>query len=144
MGTLNSIVTQLKTLVGAIQYSGSTAFVDVKSYASNNFEGYPSVTIVNAEVESTYDTQAQNLRTYNIYVYIYENLELLDDDAAWDRIRDLQDSVLDAIDRSLDLAATADFVRPTASQPFEGFSSTGGKLLIAPITVRAVVSIDIM
>lgn len=139
MGTLNTIVAELESVVTDLN-----RFSVVKRYATNAFDGYPAVTIVNAEVISDYDTQAQNLRTYTIMVYIYESMEQADDEAKWDEIRDHQDAVLDAVDRSLDLAATADFIRPSASQPFEATSADGGKLLVAPIRIQAVKSIGIL
>lgn len=144
MGRLNDVITQLHNLVAGIQYSGNSAFVDIFDHATNAFSGYPSATIVNAEVLSTYDTQAQNFRTYVINLYVYENLEQLDDAEAWTRIRDEQDLILDAIDRSLDLQATADFIRPTAAQPFESTAADGGKLLVAPIRIEAALSVMII
>lgn len=137
MGKFNEIKAALKTAVQAVQYSGSAAFVDVLTYGTNDFTGYPSASIVNAEILSEYHTTTQVLRTYVAYIYLYMNLEQTDVATAWDVLTDLQELVIDALDHTENLAGVVDFVRPTAVTPVETTAGEGGKLLIAPVKVEA-------
>lgn len=140
MGKFNDIKAALATIVSGIQYSGSAAFVNVYSYGTNDFTGYPSATIVNAEINSEYHTTTKNLRTYVVYVYLYMNMEQISQQTAWDTLTDLQELIIDAIDHTENFAGVSDFVRPTATQPVETNSGEGGKLLVAPIKVEAAYS----
>lgn len=140
MGKFNEIKAELKAIVDAIQYSGSAAFVDVKTYGTNDFTGYPSATIINAEINSEYHTTTQVLRTYVTWVYLYMNLEQVDQQTAWDTLTDLQELVIDAVDHTENFAGVTDFVRPTAVTPVETNAGEGGKLLVAPVKVEAAYS----
>jgi hypothetical protein len=140
MGKFNDIITKLETIVNAVQYSGSSAFVDVKTYGTNDFDGYPSATIINAEITSEYSTTTQNLRTYVTYIYIYMNLEQTTEETAWDILRDLQEAIIDALDQSENLGGTVDFVRPTAATPVEANTGEGGRLIVAPVKVECAYS----
>lgn len=140
MGKFNEIKAALKDIVTAIQYDGHDAFVDVETWGTNDFSGYPSVTIINAETNSEYHTTTQNLRTYVTYVYIYMNLEQTDAEQAWEVLADLQELIIDAIDHTENFAGTTDFVRPSAVMPVETNAGEGGKLLVAPVKVEAAYS----
>jgi hypothetical protein len=135
MGKFNEIKAELKTIVEAIQFSGSSAFVDVVTYGTNDFTGYPSATIINADINSEYHTTTQVLRTYTTYVYLYMNMEQVSQQTAWDTLTDLQELIIDAIDHTENFGGVTDFVRPTAVTPVETNAGEGGKLLVAPVKV---------
>lgn len=149
MGHLNDLSAEIKTVLQAVQVSGAGAFVEVLERAGNQFNGYPSATIVPGETDSDYATVKQNDRTYVFMIYIYESLENLDDtgsspDTAWENVRLIIDGVLDGLDNSDDLNNKADFVRPVPMQPFETEVGTSGVVLVAPIRVECVKSVDLV
>lgn len=148
MGNLDTLSGKIRDVLVASQVSGSSAFVQVLQRSSNQFTGYPSATIVPGETDSDYATVKQNTRTYVFMIYIYENLESLTAtgstaDNAWLNIRLLIDVVLDALDKSNDLANGCDFLRPVPMQPFATDVGGSGAALVAPIRLECVKSIDL-
>jgi hypothetical protein len=141
--SLDDINEQLKTLMTGLQYEGHDAFKVVTDTATQQFAGYPACGIVPANIEPDADTQQQNLRTYNFFIYCYFDIKVIGDDLAWTLSRRYIDIVMNAIDKSLDLSATADFVRPVGMQPFTKVIDEAGEVLIAPITVKCAKTIDL-
>jgi hypothetical protein len=68
------------------------------------------------------------------------NLEQTDLHTAWDVLTDLQEAIIDAIDRTENFAGVTDFVRPSAVQPVETNAGEGGKLLVAPLRIESAYS----
>lgn len=140
MGKFNEVKVALEQVCNNLQYNGENPFVDVLRYGTNDFSGYPSVTIINGEILSEYHTTTQNKRTYVAYVYIYANLEKVDQLTAWDMLTDLQELVIDSVDRTENFNGTADMVNPASAEPYETNPGEGGRLLVAPVRVEAVYS----
>jgi hypothetical protein len=148
MGNISTLSGEIKNVLNAVQLGGSNAFVEVLERASNQFTGFPSATIVPGETGSDYATTVQNERTYVFYVYIYDSLENLegtgtDADTAWENIRDLMDLILDGLDNSNDLNNTCNFLRPVPLQPLETDVGGSGAVLVAPIRLECVKSIEL-
>lgn len=140
---LDDISNQLKTLMEALQYEGNDAFKEVHDKATGQFSGYPACTIIPSNIEPEHDTQQQNLRTYNFFIYCYFDVKTIGEDLAWTLARRYIDLVMNAVDKSEDLAATADFVRPVGMQPFTKIVDEAGEVVIAPITIKAAKTIDL-
>jgi len=134
MSNFTTFSTQIKTVLQAVQQSGSAAFVDVLEYPSNKFTGFPSATVVPSDVQSDYATVKQNRRRYVFNVYLYYSLENSNQATAYTNMRILIDTVLDALDKSNDLSGNADFVTPVPMQ--WGVQETeSGVCLVAPVNV---------
>src|SRR5215217_5381759 len=112
MGHLSTFSAQIKTILQALQLSGSTAFVEVLEYPTNEFSGMPAALITPAPAPSEILTVAQNLRSYGFAIDMFVGV---DQEANWDTpfttMRDLVDAVLDALDKSNDLNGTADILQ---------------------------------
>ncbi len=146
MGNLTTLSAQIRTQLQAILLTGNAVFVDVLERASNKFTGFPSATIVPGETGSTYATTVQNQRTYVFYIYVYLSAEVVDGQTTasqWANIRDIIDLVLDKLDNSNDLNNTCQFLRPVPMQPFETTTSGSGAVLVAPIRLECVKTIDL-
>lgn len=146
MGHLTTLSSEIKTLLESIQLTGNDVFVDVLERASNKFTGFPSATIVPGETGSDYATTVQNERTYVFYIYIYLSAETPDGgdtSPQWADIRNIIDLVLDALDNSDDLNNTCEFLRPVPMQPFETATSGSGAVLVAPIRLECIKTIDL-
>lgn len=146
MGHLNTLSGEIKNVLDAVQISGNDVFVQVLESASNQFTGFPSATIVPGETGSDYATTVQNERTYTFYIYIYLSIEALDaaeTATQWDNVRDIIDLVLDGLDNSNDLNNACEFLRPVPMQPFETAVGGSGAVLVAPIRLQCVKSIDL-
>ena len=138
MGLFKDISTQLATRITAIQQNGQAAFEHVVRKPQTDFEGYPSVVINAARVDSEYSTNVHNHRRYIFDIHI---LNLLDKDAdsqvyleRQDELMDLVDLVLDDLDKSYNLGGLVDFIDPVPSQFFE-VQTSRGPALVAPIRV---------
>lgn len=146
MGNLTILSGKIKDLLTATTLTGNPVFVQVLERASNSFNGFPSATIVPGETGSDYATVKQNERTYVFYVYIYLSAEALDTgdtSATWSDIRNIIDIVLDGLDNSNDLGNTCAFLRPVPMQPFEATTSGSGAVLVAPIRLECIKTIDL-
>lgn len=146
MGNLTTLSTQIRTLLQGILLTGNPVFVDVLERASNKFTGFPSATIVPGETGSDYATVKQNERTYVFFIYIYLSAETDDGvttSAQWADIRNIIDLVLDGLDNSNDLSNTCSFLRPVPMQPFETSTSGSGAVLVAPIRLECIKTIDL-
>lgn len=146
MGHLATLSSEIKTLLDGIQITGNDVFVEVLEHASNKFSGFPSATIVPGETGSDYATIVQNQRTYVFYIYIYLSAEVADGSTTatqWDNIREIIDLVLDGLDNSDDLNNTCQFLRPVPMRPFETALSGSGAVLVAPIRLECVKTIDL-
>lgn len=146
MGHLTLLSTEIRTLLTGLQLTGNAIFVDVFERASNKFNGFPSATIVPGETGSDYATTRQNERTYVFYIYIYLSAETIDGantSAVWADIRNIIDVVLDGLDNSNDLNNKCEFLRPVPMQPFETSTSGSGAVLVAPIRLECIKTIDL-
>lgn len=137
-----AISAKLKALVTTVQVASSSAFVDVLENPpeAGGFTGFPSATIIPADVQSAYATVQQNARVYGFYIYIYYELEGSGDSTpnatAFSNMRTLVDGVLDAIERSVDLGGVCDILKPVPMAWYEQDTATG-LALVAPIHVMA-------
>ena len=146
MGHLATLSREIKTLIEGLQITGNDIFVDVLERAANKFNGFPSATIIPGETGSDYATVRQNERVYVFYIYIYLSAEVPDggdNSPQWDNIRDIIDVVLDGLDNSDDLNNNCAFLRPVPMQPFETSTSGSGAVLVAPIRLECVKTIDL-
>lgn len=137
MGNLTNISAAIQTILSGVQQSGADAFVDVVEYPSNQFDGFPSVTIVPADIKSQLMTVQENFRTYAFEVAIYVSVANLGNmESEFIVMRTLVDAVLDALDQSIDLNDACDFLVPVPMKWTTGKSGSGDAL-IAPIFVQA-------
>lgn len=141
MSNFSSISAAIKNIVGAVQLGGQPAFnADSQfEFPANQFPHFPGFTVVPDNVDSRYSTVAQNTRNYAFRVNIYYTLDDESDtalQASWDMMRELVDAVMDALDKSIDLNNTADFILPVPGEWFVENTATG-LALVAPIRVTA-------
>lgn len=142
MSNLSTISNEIKTVLEAVEQSGSPAFHEVVEYPTNEFEGYPAASVVPTSVESTVFTSTQNQRAYGFMVELYYNVDQNNWAAAFDVMRDLVDAVLDALDQSEDLNASCDFLRAV---PMEWTLQEAGQGLVLATEIRlaAVKDVDV-
>jgi hypothetical protein len=146
MGHLAILSSRIKDVLTGVSIADEPAFVDILERASNKFSGFPSATIVPGETNSDYSTTDQNQRTYVFFIYVYLSAEALDGsaaDIAWANIRDIIDLVLDSLDRSDDLDNACEFLHPVPMQPFETAESGSGAVLVAPIRLECIKTINL-
>ncbi len=143
MSHVQPMINEIKTMLTALQYSGNPAFKQVLDYPTQQFSGYPSATIVRGEVTSAYDTQKQNMRNYQIMIYLWFDMEESDDAVEFVRSNEYVDLVLDAIDNSEDLNATCDFLEPIGMQAYTQPVEEAGQKLVAPIKLNCKKTIDL-
>lgn len=136
---LNNMSAALVTILTAVKDPSApteAAFTNIYEYPTNAFDGTPSVTIYPAGAPSEYQDVADNLRGYGFFVCIYIDLTNRNYAQVWPIMRQLVDATLDAIDRSIDLNATADLVRAT---PLDWFleEPEQGSFIVCPLKVEA-------
>lgn len=138
MGNLNTLNSQIKTLLTNVQLSSSAAFAEVTDAPTNKFAGYPAACVLPAPIPSQFATVAQNQRSYAFSIDLYIGLDQETDwTAATATMRDLVDGVLDALDKSIDLNGTCNFLAASGVQAWEPVEAGQGLALWAAITVVA-------
>lgn len=128
--------TALATLLAGVQVDGVSAITQVSKYPSNQFSGYPAISVYPSRIDADYADVANNRRRYVFTVEIFVGIEgsVNTMNALYEKGTKLLDAVIDAIDKSLDLGGVADFVRPAPSQWFIDQSSAGAAI-VAPVSV---------
>jgi len=112
MGNYKTIRDEVIDIVAAAQLSGASAFAEVTGTIKEQFSGYPAASIIPSEVTSEYLTVAENTRQYGLSVNMHYGIASSDDwQTALDVMLDLSDVVMDALDSSIDLNATCDFLQ---------------------------------
>jgi hypothetical protein len=141
MGLLNTLSTEIKTILTGVQVAGSPAFTEVVEYPTNEFPGYPAASITPSEVQSDYITVAQNQRGYGFMVELYYGLDQETDwQVAFSNTRDLVDATLDALDQSIDLNGKADFLRAV---PMEWTIQEAGQGQVLAVAIHLVAVKDV-
>lgn len=137
MDNFTAISNEIGEILYAIQQNGADAFVQVLEYPTNQFTGFPSVTIVPADVRSELMTVVENYRTYAFEVAIFVSVANTGDmSAEFGVMRTLVETALDALESSIDLNGVADFLVPVPMR-WEVRQTGTGDALIAPIHVQA-------
>jgi hypothetical protein len=140
MGLLNTLSTEINTILTGVQVAGSPAFTEVVEYPTNEFPGYPAASITPSEVQSDYITVAQNQRGYGFMVELYYGLDQDSWPTAFTNMRDLVDATLDALDQSIDLNGKADFLRAV---PMEWTIQEAGQGLVLAVAIHLVAVKDV-
>ena len=108
--TAQDISTSIKNTLTAVRDNRKVVFKDILEYATNTFNGYPSVTITGKSVGAEFATTNENIRTYVFEITIY----IKDGGAtAWTQARRLQDLASNALDKTRDLGNRSWVVEPT-------------------------------
>jgi len=101
----------------------------VYDYPWLDFDGYPAVTITPSEMESDYETQQHNIRTYAFMIRAFLDLEIVNQATLQKKVekgheimRGLIDSIVDTFDKD---------------ETLSGISMPTGKTLIAITPVPA-------
>ena len=134
MEDLKDITASLKTLLEGLRENSNPVFVDVLTDSTTEFSGYPSVCILNTDSESDFGSSHYYERSYKFEVVIFtDGVEQAD----WDRIRELQDIVGNAIDKSDNLNGVGGILMPTQIDNVEAVVDGSSKHLIGVISVIA-------
>jgi hypothetical protein len=111
MGAYKDIRDKVIDVITAVQQAGQPAFAEVAGTIKEQFTGYPAATIVPGNVQSEYLTQAENMRAYGLNVFIHYPIASEDDwGDAFDKMIDLVDASMDALDQTVDLDGVCDFL----------------------------------
>ncbi len=140
----DKISTALKTV---LSLSGIQSVYD---YEASNFEGYPALTLTPAANESAYSTTTENRRIYafTARIYVERGSTNQNQSDCENTLRELVDSVLDAIDKrhtSLSIASqtgyTFLFMHAAPSQ--WGYAGGANQLRVAEVLIRVEFDIDV-
>ncbi len=116
----------------AVRDNGNVVFKDVLAYATNEFTGYPSLTITSNSATSSFATTSENIRMYKFMIKIYTKD---DTETSWAQITRLQDIVSNALDRSNDLNNADLILEPAQAEEIVAEVISGGPHIIASISV---------
>ena len=137
MSNFVAISAKLKTVIAGVQQASSAAFVDVLENPTGQFNGFPSATIVPTDVSSIYATVNQNRRSYGFEVALFISIGNTGDVAtAFAQMRVLADSVLDALEQTIDLGGIVNYLIPVPMR-WSIEASDSGDVLVAPIQITA-------
>ncbi len=124
MEDLKLITAEVKTLLDALRDGGNPVFKEVLTEAKTEVSGYPYAYVYNVDSEADFATSNHNEREYTFQVLMVTNgAELAD----WDRIRELQDLVANAIDTSNDLNGVGGIVYPTTIEDLDSVTDGAGE-----------------
>lgn len=138
-----SISAAIKTILSAVEQDSSTALADIREEPTIEFSGFPACSISPSASPSSYDTNVQDLRSYQWEISLYYIVNADDEGLAnaFSAMRTLVDACLNALDNSNSLNNTAIMVRPAPST-WGLIESPAGVLLNANIALEAVLSVD--
>lgn len=135
------------SLKAALSLSGIQSVYD---YEASNFEGYPALTLTPANNESAYSTTTENRRVYafTARIYVQRGSDAATLAESENTMRELVDSVLDAIDKrysSLSIASqtgyTFLFMHAAPSQ--WGYAGGANELRVAEVLIKVEFDIDV-
>lgn len=142
MGNYSNIRGEIVSILEALQLSGGDAFVAVSTNPTAKFSGWPAATVVPAEVEAEYSTNAQNKRSYGFNVYL--QFAVKDSwETAIDTMLELIDACMDALDQTIDLNGKANFLRAVPAT-WDLETSAQDLVLVATLHVVAVKDVAIL
>ena len=138
---------QLRTLIDS-----TGKFVEVSGSPKLTFPGFPSAYVIPSNNEADYETTDENQRIYAFLVRCFVETEGRDMGDAMEAMEDLADTVLDVLDQedmkgasrtvAVSLPARYTYLQILA-HPSDWAELTDPSLLMAEITVRVKISVDI-
>ena len=126
------ISTAILTTLQAIRDNNNPVFKDILERATNQFTGFPSLTITSSDVGSEFATTKENLRMYRFFITCYVRD---DTEASWQQTRRLSSIIRDALDESNDLGQSQWIVEPAQLDSIENEVIGNGEHLKATISV---------
>lgn len=116
MANYTTLTARIVSYLQSIQQEGTAAFSAVYDFPTDTPSGYPyALVLPSSTQQGQYQNVAQNERYYNfdaiIYVRSQGSLQ-----SNWADARTLVDSVIDKIDKSIDLGGLCDFVMPVPAE----------------------------
>ena len=128
----SSITTAIQTSLEAIRDGNKVVFKDILDYATNKFNGFPTITIYSTDMGSEFASSAENLRMYKFDIVIY-----LKDatPASWRRARVLQELVANQLDKSGDLGRNDWILMPAVVSEVVAETIGNGEHIKATISV---------
>ncbi len=141
--TLSTIKTKIKANLDALVTAGTLGEVQVddfrKSVFNRNIGAFPAAILTTPTVESTAETNRQNMRAYTFEVIVLSKLEDVTDAA---QVEDLIEAILNQFDNDPTLkgggatGAADGGVEPSTSTP-EAVSSEGASYVAFSVVLRA-------
>ena len=127
-----SISTAIKNTLTAVRDNNNPVFKDILERATNDFSGFPSLTIVNVDTSTEMATTAEDLWMYKYMITGY----IVDDrQEGWQQARRLQEMIMDAINESNDLGHPEWIVMPAVMEGIENEVISGGEHLKIMVSV---------
>lgn len=129
-----------------------SGIADVQPLPTLDFSGYPAVTVAPSDLESDYESQSENLRTYAFMVTVFYDASIGGVANAINKVEETIDSIIDRIDQEEKIGATRVIganlpsnytilaVRPVI-HPF--LYSQEEDMVVAEISLRVMCSFDI-
>jgi len=123
----NAIKAKLDTLKGTGQL-----LVDVYDFHKGEFTGYPSATFEPSDIESDYDTTAENARKYVFRIVIHQEITKAGLDGSIDILANAIDAILDAFDSDYKLGGAVDNIEAVPAD-WHTYESPAGEIRAAEI-----------
>jgi hypothetical protein len=96
MAKSKTIKNAVVTLLDSLQLDGEPAFLDVKGYPADQFDGFPFVFVEPGDQSSEKAAYGQNDRT--VALVVHTHVPSKTDGSDYDYLYDLTDLILDALD----------------------------------------------
>ena len=140
----DKISTSLKSL---LSLSGIQSVYD---FEASNFEGFPTLTLTPAANESAYSTTTENRRVYafTARVYVERGSTNADQATCENTLRELVDTVLDAIDKNHSTLSIASqtgytFLFMHAAPSQWGYAGGANQYRVAEVLIKVEFDIDV-
>ena len=146
MSTISDIKNQIKGHLDTLKTAGTLGSVIVDDFKTEigglgkNIASYPAAILGAPSIESGYETNRDNMRTFNFEILVIQKGENVNSATA---IEDLMETILNAFDNDPTLGGKANgAVEPAATTP-EPVTTQDGTFIIFTIAIkaRAVVSL---
>lgn len=116
--------------------------VDVYAFHKGEFTGYPSATFEPSDVESDFETTAENERKYIFRIVVHQEITKAGLEGSIDILADAVDAIIDAFDKDYKLGGVVDLLE-AAPADWHIYESPAGEIRAAEIRLVCRKSIDL-
>jgi hypothetical protein len=137
MGKWKTLRDRVNTILTGLTGAGQPLYA---VYNAHNYvpAGFPYATIGPSDLPSDIETNAENLRTYGVDIYVWHNVESVNigEASALDTVMDAVDLIIDALDADYNMNGSAEAGCKATTAMIKTFDSPNGAMIGAKITVK--------